>query len=341
MGFTDMGRGRFRDFGGNNGINSTQQFGINFNVGNEEKLRVGGNVLYTHSDRDARSRFDTQYLFPDSVSFLRGGSKTRDRGHSLRAQLRLRWNITEADVLDFRPDFSLNLRRSELEDSSLLRSGAVDGQKVNSSKALRGNRGTDWNTGGRLIYTHKFLSRPGRSLSAQLDYSFSNTRQKSTTWNDIEYYLRQEDSETLYEFLDSRQWSNTLGARLTWTEPLGDPSRGNYLEVAYKASLRFNNADRYTYDLPTDGIDPDLFRLPDYSSAPDGAELDERLSNRFRNRYSNQELQVGYKKTAAKYNLNAGITFSPSSSATGSGMRLLEKTPISRRAVLNAPTPAP
>ena len=60
MGFTDMGRGRFRDFGGNNGINSTQQFGINFNVGNEEKLRVGGNVLYTHSDRDARSRFDTQ-----------------------------------------------------------------------------------------------------------------------------------------------------------------------------------------------------------------------------------------------------------------------------------------
>ena len=47
MGFTDQGRGRFRDFGGNNGINSTQQFGINFNVGNEEKLRVGGNVLYT------------------------------------------------------------------------------------------------------------------------------------------------------------------------------------------------------------------------------------------------------------------------------------------------------
>ncbi len=333
MGFTDMGRGRFRDFGGNNGINSTQQFGINFNVGNEEKLRVGGNVLYTHSDRDARSRFDTQYLFPDSVSFLRGGSKTRDRGHSLRAQLRLRWNITEADVLDFRPDFSLNLRRSELEDSSLLRSGAVDGQKVNSSKALRGNRGTDWNTGGRLIYTHKFLSRPGRSLSAQLDYSFSNTRQKSTTWNDIEYYLRQEDSETLYEFLDSRQWSNTLGARLTWTEPLGDPSRGNYLEVAYKASLRFNNADRYTYDLPTDGIDPDLFRLPDYSSAPDGAELDERLSNRFRNRYSNQELQVGYKKTAAKYNLNAGITFSPSSS--GSEDLLDSRRDIDTRWVFN------
>ena len=229
MGFTDQGRGRFRDFGGNNGINSTQQLGINFNVGNEDKFRIGGNVLYTHSDRDSRSRFDTQYLFPDSISYLRGGSKTRDRGHSIRAQFRMQWNITESDVLDFRPDFSLNLRRSELQDSSILRASMADADKVNSSYALRGNRGKDYNASGRLIYTHKFLSRPGRSFSAQFNYTFSNTRERTTTWNDIEYYLRQDDSERLFQYLDSKQWSNSIEGRLTWTEPLGDPSRGNYL----------------------------------------------------------------------------------------------------------------
>lgn len=319
-GFSDRGRGRFRDFGGSNGINTSGQFGLNFNVGKDERLRVGGNLLYTYGDRKARSRFDTQYLFPDSASFMRGGNYTRDRGHSVRAQFRLQWNITEADVLDFRPEFSFNSRRSELSDSSLLFSGKrvgteyAEDKAVNRNFALRGNRGTDYNASGRLIYTHKFLSHPGRSVSAQVNYSFSDTRQKSTSWNDIEYYLRQEDSELLYQFLDSRQWANSVEGRLTWTEPLGDPARGNSLEIAYKASMRWNNADKLTYELPDDGCDPLLHGLPGFTSAPDGALLDETLSNRFRNRFSTQELQVGYRKTTKTLNLNAGLVFAPSSS---------------------------
>lgn len=316
MGFSDRGRGRFRDFGGNNGINSTQQLGINFNVGKDEKFRVGGNILYAHTDRDARNRFDTQYLFPDSVSYLTGGSKTRDRGHSLRAQFRMQWNITDADVLDFRPEFTYNNRRSELQDSSILRRSMNLADKVNSSFSMRANRGQDYNASGRLIYTHKFLSHPGRSISAQFNYQFSDTRQKTTSWNDIEYYLRQDDSELLYQFLDNRQWSNYLEGRLTWTEPLGDPSRGNYLELAYTASMRYNNADKLTYDMPTpgDGFDPFVSGLPEYESAPAGWEYVDSLSNRFRNKFTNQELQIGYKKTSSLYNLNAGLIFSPSSS---------------------------
>ncbi len=315
MGFSDSGRGRFRDFGGNNGINSTQQFGINFNVGKDDKIRVGGNILYAHTDRISKSRFDTQYLFPDSVSYKRGGSRTRDRGHSLRAQFRLQWNISEADVLDFRPEFTFNNRRSEMQDSATLLASLVETDKVNSNHSMRANRGNDYNASGRLIYTHKFLSRPGRSISAQVNYTFSNTRERTTTWNDIIYYLRQEDCESTLEFLDSKQWSNSLEGRLTWTEPLGDPSRGNYLEVAYKASMRFNNADKITYGLPVpEGFDPFGSSLPEYNSAPTGAVQDDDLSNRFRNRFSTQELQVGYKKSTKTLNLNAGLTFSPSSS---------------------------
>ncbi len=316
MGFTDMGRGRFANLNSNNGINTTQHLGINFNVGNEEKLRVGGNVLYTHSDRDSRSRFDTQYLFPDSVSYLRGGSNTRDKGHSLRAMFRLQWNISEADVLDFRPEFSFNWRNSALNDSSLLYSSESLADKVNKNLALRSNRGTDYTLSGRLIYTHKVLSHPGRSFSVQANYSFSKTLQKSTSWNELEYYLRQDDSEAYFRYLDSKQWTNSVEGRFTWTEPLGDASRGNYMEVAYKASLKFNNADKLTYDLPTDLYDPNLATLPDYNYVPDGGVLSADLSNRFRNKYSTQELQVGYKRVTSAYNLNAGVVFSPSSSSS-------------------------
>lgn len=312
MGFTDMGRGSFRDFGGSNGINSTQQIGLNFNLGNEEKFRIGGNILYTRTDRDSRSRFDTQYLYPDSVSYLRGGSRTRDIGSSLRAQFRMRWNIDEANVIDFRPEFSVNWRRSELQDSSVLSNDFAGTDRINSSLSARSNRGTGYNASGRLIYTHKFLSHPGRSLSATVNYRYSDTRQKSTTWSDIEYYLMQQDSERLFRYLDSRQWSNYIEGRLTWTEPLGDSSRGNFLEIAYKASLRWNNADKLTYNLPL----PEDWAggIPDYRELPEGAIFSDDLSNRFRNTFSNQELQVGYKKVNSKYNLNAGLVFAPSSS---------------------------
>lgn len=316
MGFTDQGRGRFRDFGGNNGINSTQQVGINFNVGNEDKFRVGGNVLYAHTDRDARNRFDTQYLFPDSVSYQNGGSKTRDQGHSLRAQFRMQWHITDADILDFRPEFSYNNRKSEKQDSTILRSSMNLADLVNSSYSMRENRGQDYNASGRLIYTHKFLHRPGRSLSAQFNYQFSDTYQKGTFWNDVEYYLLKDEGERLFQFIDNRQWSNYLEGRLTWTEPLGNPQNGNYLEVAYMASVRYNNADKFTYNLPDSNFNPFESGLDFINRAPEGVDPDPKYSNSFRNKFTNQDLQVGYKKSSSKYNLNVGLTFSPSSSSS-------------------------
>ncbi|MDE7091925.1 MAG: TonB-dependent receptor, partial [Muribaculaceae bacterium] len=66
MGFTDGNGNRFRRFGGDRGINTSQTFGVNFNVGNKEIFRVGGNVRYAHSSRDNYTRRERQYLFNDS-----------------------------------------------------------------------------------------------------------------------------------------------------------------------------------------------------------------------------------------------------------------------------------
>lgn len=313
MGAGDGGRGRFRDFGGNNGITTSQRFGVNFNVGKDEVFRVGGNVLYTHSSRDSRRRSETQYLFPDSVSYQSGGNQTLDRGHNLRADFRMQWNIDANNTLDFRPRFSLNYRNSELNDSSDLRYGDMREYLVNSMRNLQNNHGLSYQINGDLVYNHKFASHPGRSMSAQMKYSFSDTREHGTTWSAIEYYLKQDDSEELFRYLDNHQWNNEISARLTWTEPLGDPKRGNYLNFAYNVAYRFNNADKLTYNVPFDLYSPE-FGLPSFSKAPEGSKEALNLSNRFRNEFFNQELQVGYKKVSKILNLEAGLLFSPSSS---------------------------
>ncbi len=308
---SDRGRGRF-NFGGNGGINKTQGLGLNFNVGKEEIIRVGGNVVYSHNDGLSTRRTATQYLYPDRVNYQNADSRNRDRGHNFSSDFRLQWNIDEYNVIDFRPNFSLNFRDGLSNSNSILRDQAEDGPKINSNLNKQTNKGRSVEAGGDFIYNHKFKSRPGRSFSVRAYYSFSDTRQKSTTWSDIEYFLKQDDSEELYRFLDNRSWSNTVEGRLTWQEPLGDVKRGNFLNFSYRTRYQWNNADKLTYNLPlpedTENFDP-----PQFSSVPAGAELSDLLSNSFRNKFFTQELQVGYKKVTSKYNLDAGLLFSPSS----------------------------
>lgn len=312
MGFADAGRGRFMNFGPSGGITTAQRFGINFNLGKTDDLRFGGNIFYTHSDRKAISASERQFLYPDSTSYQSQGSTSRDKGHNLRGDFRLQWKIDENNTIDFRPGFSLNLRNSELNDTSVLRSGDELRSLVNSNETRRFNNGVSWNATGNLIFNHNFASRPGRSFSINARYQFSNTRQRTTTWNDILYYMRHEDDELLYRYLDGCQWSNTVEGRFTWTEPLGDAANGNFLQFAYRINYRFNNADKDTYSLPSDGVDfPD-----DYREIPADGIWSQDLSNRFRNTFSTQELRIGYKKVSKKYNLEAGVEVSPSSTSS-------------------------
>lgn len=315
LGFSDGGRGRFMSFGPGGGITTSQRFGINFNLGKSDKFRVGGNIFYTHSDQKTTSFKDTQYLFPDSTSYQTQGSASRDRGHNVNADFRMEWKIDDNNTLDFRPHFSFNSRHSELNDTSFLRAGDALRTLVNSNETERFNHGTSYNVGGRLIFNHKFASHPGRSFSVQANYEFTDTKQHTTTWSDIEYYLRQDDSETLYRFMDNHQWNNSVGARLTWTEPLGDVKRGNFLQVAYRLNFRFNNANKDTYNIPIpEGVE--AFRPADLTGIPADAEFSGDLSNRFRNKFMTHELQVGYKKVNKKYTLEAGMAFQPSSSSS-------------------------
>lgn len=181
---------------------------------------------------------------------------------------------------------------------------------VNSNRNSRTNKGHSVRTGGNFIYNHKFASHPGRSFSVQVNYNFSDTREKGTTWSDIEYFLRQDDSELLYRFLDNRSWSNSTEGRLTWTEPIGDVKNGNFFNIAYRIRYNWNNADKMTYDLP-EPPNTDNFVPEEFDRVPADAIFSETLSNSFRNKFFTQELQLGYKKVNKKYNLDAGVLFSP------------------------------
>lgn len=296
LGFSDGSNGRFRG-GRNGGITISRALGLNFNVGNEEIFRVGGDVMFSNTDRNVTSRQDRQYIFTDSTAYAYVRNLSRSRSNNFSSNFRMLWQPDSFNTLEFRPRFSLNHKNGFSADSTLNYSGLM--QKVSSDKNFENSSGNAYDISGRIIYSHKF--RTGRSFSLSGDYSLSNTRERVNSISDIVRHLT-DDDEVLDQYADNHTWSNQVSARVTWNEPLGALTRGNFLVFSYNMRYRWNNADKFTYTLPDDydgllppvGIDPD----PDYSRS-------------YRNNYFSQNIRLGFKHTGPALNYEAGIAFVP------------------------------
>ena len=304
-GFTDGSSGRFRRFGGDNGLTRSQALGLNFNVGKGEIFRVGGNVMYSHTDRRTTTRQERQYLFTDSTSYVSSNKYAKDKGHNVRADFRLQWNPDSANTFEFRPNLSFNSNDSYSNDSSLTRSGWL--QDVTRSRNISTSHGTSWEFGAQLIYNHKFLSHPGRSFSVFANIRTSNVREREDAYSWNRFYLLNDSTDLYDQYNTNHTWSNNLSARVTWTEPLGDAKKGHFLTFAYRFQYRWNNADKLTYDRPVewpDGWYGDPIITDELIYNPE-------LSNRFRNDYMSQDIRVGYKYINSKTNMEVGVSAVP------------------------------
>lgn len=328
MGFSDGGS-RFRRFGGSNGITTSRSLGINFNVGNKEIFRIGGDIMYSNTSRRTTTQRNRQYLFPDSTSYVNSYSRSRDRGHNVRADLRLQWNPNEWNTFEFRPRMSFNVNDSWSADTSLTTSGTM--QRVTDSRNAAYSHGKSWEFGGEVIYNHKFANRPGRSFSVQARLQTSNVRERENSWSRNEFFLLN-DSIDLYDQVDNNHtWSNTFNTRVSWTEPLGDVKNGNFLTFAYSFRYRWNNADKMVYDDPEPRPWVDGW-LGDYGSNLGSLIWNQDLSNQFRNDYMNQDIRAGFKHVTKSLNLDVGLSLVPQMSKS---VDLINHERDIRRNVLN------
>lgn len=337
-GFTDGNGGRFRRFGGDNGINTTQSIGINFNIGNEEIFRVGGDVMYSHNDRDNRTKNHRENLLTDITTIEDNNNASRDKGHNIRGDFRLLWNRDSSNTLEFRPNFSINVNDSE--NSGYSRNYNAAGADISNTRNLSGSDGTSYEFGGRLIYSHKFRSRPGRAFSIHADYRFSNVHEDEVSWSRNAFWQLDSVYED-FQTIGNHRWTNSINSRVSWTEPIGDVANGNFIQVAYRLQYRWNNSDKSVYNDPVSlsEIPADLLeQWSDWSqwsqwgydqsmSDPDGLKFDRVNSSRLRNEYFNQTLRVGYRKVNKFYTLDAGMGFTPQMSKSRELINPLKSIP--------------
>lgn len=302
LGFGDGAAGRFQRFGGDRGVTTSQYAGINFNVGSkeDEHFRVGGDIMYSHSDRDTRTSTARQNLLTDSVSYYDANTAARDKGHNLRGDFRVKWEVDSNNTLEIRPNFSFNFNKSERGDTSMTRAGDAAMTAVNRSLSNFLNDGKSYEWGTRLIYNHKVASHPGRSQSLMLNYNYSNVREDADTYTDNTYYLLPDRNQLIDQTANNRRKTHSVTGRISWTEPIGDVKNARFLEFSYRGSYRFTTSDKMVYDNERSGIWP--------GGTITDSVWNESLSNSFRNTFFNQEFSAGFRQVRKAYNLNVGIS---------------------------------
>lgn len=302
LGFGDGASGRFQRFGGDRGVTSSQYAGINFNVGSkeDEHFRVGGDIMYSHSDRDTRTSTARQYLLQDSTSYENSSTIARDKGHNLRGDFRIKWEVDSNNTIDFRPNFSFNFNKSERGDTSSLFAGDAARTAVNRSLSNYFNDGKSYEWGARLIYNHKVASHPGRSQSLMLNYRYSNVHEDGDTYTDNTYYLVPDKNQLIDQTANNRRKTHNITGRISWTEPIGNVKNARFLEFSYRGNYRYTTSDKMVYDNERTGAWP--------GGVITHEEWNERLSNSFRNTFYNQEFSVGFRQVRKAYNLNVGIS---------------------------------
>lgn len=311
LGFTDSNGNRFRRFGGNSGLTTSQAFGVNFNVGNKEIFRVGGNLMYSHNDRNVIRSQERQYILNDS-STSSTDRFARDRGHNIRADFRVQWKPDSFNTLELRPRLSFNRNDSESLDSTFNRDGDPARSAISRSLNSSDSHGRSFEAGMQLIYNHNFKRHRGRSFSVELNYSHSNVTEDENSYSRNIFYLFNDSIDIYDQITDNHTWTDNFSGRLSWTEPLGNVANGRFLTFAYRLQYRWNSADKMVYDHPLIYPEDGMTGIPevDYINTV----FNDDLSNRFRNEYMNQDVRIGFRQVTSQMNLEAGLSFVPTMS---------------------------
>lgn len=330
MGFSDLastmfsgmggGGGRRGGFGAGSGITSSGNAGLNFSKEfKPDKLTLGGNTRYSHSDNDARSKSDRQNILPgDSSSYDNSEAMSRTKSDNFGIDFRLEWKPDTMTQLIFRPSFSFSHSMNDnFSDATTLDN---ERDTVNTNKSSNYSESNGYNLNASIDFSRK-LNNKGRVFSATLSGGNSDSYSDGMNRSDIVYFNQTDALKN--SIIDQRSRYDNKGfnyrAYVSWVEPIG---HNNFIQATYSISQRKQEALKNVYNQDADGI---------YNV------LDSAYSQSYRNNFISQRASLSFKSQRAKFNYTIGLNLDPSYSSSENFVGDTTLSKITRKVVNLSP----
>ncbi|MEO7263898.1 MAG: TonB-dependent receptor [Ferruginibacter sp.] len=287
LGVTSSGAGRQgggnRGGGGNsnsfivgqqNGISTTNAFGINYVDKWGKKLDVSGSYFFNNSKTNNDQLSNAEYFIKDRANqFYDEANLSGSDNFNHRLNLRMEYKIDSSNSLIFAP--SLSLQKNDLNNN-------VNGTRyytlsdlISSTRYSSSSNTSGYNSNNNLLFRHAFAKK-GRTISVNLSFG-ANHKDGATYLESInEYYNGNNDSIQQY----SSQLVNgtSYSANIAYTEPIGKKGQ---LQFNYSPSINKNNSDQ------------EVFKFD--ALADKYAIFDTSLSNRFDNTVTTHNAGTSYR----------------------------------------------
>ena len=330
MGFSDLastmfsgmggGGGRRGGFGAGSGITSSGNAGLNFSKEfKPDKLTLGGNTRYSHSDNDARSKSDRQNILPgDSSSYDNSEAMSRTKSDNFGVDFRLEWKPDTMTQLIFRPSFSFSHSMNDnFSDATTLDN---ERDTVNTNKSSNYSESNGYNLNASIDFSRK-LNNKGRVFSATLSGGNSDSYSDGMNRSDIVYFNQTDALKN--SIIDQRSRYDNKGfnyrAYVSCVEPIG---HNNFIQATYSISQRKQEALKNVYNQDADGI---------YNV------LDSAYSQSYRNNFISQRASLSFKSQREKFNYTIGLNLDPSYSSSENFVGDTTLSKITRKVVNLSP----
>lgn len=349
MGFSMRG-GRF---GGNNGENYMKMAGLNLNYEETDLLKIDASVRWNHSDGDVWSKNSSQNFVGDLTSYSNTLSQRFTRSNSWNGQARIEWTPDTMTNILFRPSFSYSTNDNKSDERSATfdhdpydvsgdwGDNPLDdeykkhlkelGYLVNDKRNKQLGYSDSKSLNGTLQINRK-LNSAGRNVTLRLTGSTGSGDSKTISLSDVGLYKTKRDpsgafvdsiySNNRYNLTPSKNWRYSVQA--TYSEPI---YKQTYLQFSYSFEHSFTQNDRNTYDFSDERFrDLGLMDIPlryrTWADYLDRIQLVSPLDSLWNSdlskftQYHNytHRIQVMLRVVRQKYNLNAGVVFTPQNS---------------------------
>ncbi|MCQ2152616.1 MAG: outer membrane beta-barrel protein [Bacteroidales bacterium] len=288
--------------GDNNGISNSFMVGGNGGYTFKDKSEVVANAMGNGNRRYVEeSTARTTYNSDGSSLFATEDGTNYNNTYGIRAGGRAEINLSENASLIIEPGFRYGW--GDYEEKNLFATDKTlsggGNYKVNDGNSLSTGKSNSVNADGRIVYRQK-LGKPGRTLSVNARYQFSDTKLDGSNYSLTNAYEEPDQaghqaftSKTVDQQFNQKSNSNSINARLAYTEPLG---KNFYLEANYRIRTSRNNSVKDTYDKDDKG---------QYTRK------DDLYSSNVTNRYMTHIAGLSLMKQEEKYNLTIGATIEP------------------------------
>ena len=302
-----MGRG-MGGWGRGNGISTSWMGGLNgaFTLCDGD-MDLAGNYLYNGNINNVMEESSKITYLDDGSRLLNdntGTGRTMTQGH--RFGMRLEHKFSENTSILFEPQFNFGYG-SYGELSDFQTDTERDGVKNPTNKGYTDNNGfnDNWSTSGFLLFRQR-LGKPGRTISANVRYSFSNNVldgfNKSLT-SVLDPETAAWTDEIVNQRVDQNSKSASLNGRVVYTEPIG---KYFFVEANYNYGWSRNTSSKNIYASGSNEIVDGMLVFN-----PNGEKLDDRYSNNILNRSITQRAGLNFSYQREKIRAQIGASINP------------------------------